>query len=83
VLLYSAVAILCESVLISGGTTKSLEAEIEKVLDKSMVMNWEDWRDIKQLLLDFFLNNELCAGRLQGLWKTRLGFVVIEESSIP
>ena len=78
----SAVAALCESVLTSGGATESLEAEIERVFDKSMVMNWEEWRDIKQLLLDFFLNNELCTGRLQELWKTRLGFVVIEEGPV-
>lgn len=78
----SAIAALCESVLTSGGATESLEAEIERVFDKSMVMNWEEWRDIKQLLLDFFLNNELCTGRLQELWKTRLGFVVIEEGLV-
>lgn len=57
--------------------------EIDRVIDKSTALDWEEWRSIKQLLLDFFLNNELCDGRLQGLWKRRLGFVVVEENLIP
>jgi hypothetical protein len=77
----SAVAALCESVLTSGGETERLDIDIGRVLDKSIVLNWEEWRDVKQALLDFFLHNELCNGRLQGLWKTRLDFVVIEDSS--
>ena len=79
----SAVAALCETVLASGGTTGTLDVDIDRVIDKSIVLNWEEWRNIKQALLSFFLNNELCNGRLQGLWKARLGFVVSEENPIP
>jgi hypothetical protein len=77
----SAVAALCESVLTSGGETESLDVDIDRVLDKSIVLNWEEWKDVKKALLDFFLYNELCNGRLQDLWKTRLGFVIEDSSS--
>lgn len=79
----SAVAGLCRSVLAGGGITQSLDIGIEIVIDKAMPLDWEEWRFIRQALLDFFLGNELCDGRLQGLWKTRLGFVVTEEIPIP
>jgi hypothetical protein len=79
----SSVAALCESLLVSDGAAEDLVAEIERVIDKSIMLNWEDWRGIKQILLEFFVNNELCEGRLQGLWKTRLGIVAAEENTAP
>ena len=48
-----------------------------------MILKWDEWKGIKQLLLDFFLNSELYQGRLQGLWERRLRVVVAEDSSIP
>jgi hypothetical protein len=74
----SAVAGLCRSVLAGDGITQSLDTDIEVVIDKAIVLDWEEWRCIKQAFLGFFLGNELCGGRLQGLWKARLGFVVTE-----
>jgi hypothetical protein len=78
----SAVTTLCASVLISDRAAELLDVAIENVIDKSIELNSDEWRGIKLQLLDFFLNNELCEGRLQGLWKIRLG-VVVEEGSIP
>lgn len=62
----SAITSLCELLLTSDGVA---ETEIERVIDKSMILKWDEWKGIKQLLLDFFLNSELYQGRLQGLWK--------------
>jgi hypothetical protein len=78
----SAVATLCESLLVSDGAG-GLDAEIATVIDKSIALNWEEWRSIKQSLLNFFVNNELCEGRLQGLWKRRLGVIAAQDNSYP
>lgn len=66
------VAALCKSLLISEGDAEGLDVNIERVIDKSIMLSWEEWRGIKQLLLEFFMNDEACEGRLQGLWKRRL-----------
>lgn len=79
----SSVAALCESLLVSDRAAEDLDTEIERVIDNSMVLNWEDWRGIKQTLLEFFVNYELCEGRLQDLWKTRLGIVAAEDNTVP
>ena len=79
----SSVAALCESLLVCDRAAEDLDTEIERVIDNSMVLNWEDWRGIKQTLLEFFVNYELCEGRLQDLWKTRLGIVAAEDNTVP
>ena len=53
------------------------------MIDESMILKWDEWKGIKQLLLDFFLNSELYEGRLHSLWERRLRGVVVEDSSMP
>ena len=81
----SAVSTLYKSLLVSDGAhgaVITIDGYIETVIDKSIMLSWEEWRGIKRLLLDFFVNDELCEGQLQGLWKARLG-IVIEGGTIP
>lgn len=78
----SAVSVLCESLLTSDGATEPLDLEIQTVLDKSIILSWGEWRDIKQLLFNIFVNSELCQGRLQDLWKIRLGVVAVEKNPV-
>lgn len=75
----SAATALCESLLISGGMGE-IDAEIAAVIDKSITLDWEEWRRIKRGLLDFFVNNELCEGRLQTLWKGRLSVIAAQDN---
>lgn len=49
-----------------------LEQEITKVIEASFELNWDDWRSIKKALLTFLLNDEVCKGPMQELWKRRM-----------
>ena len=71
----SAVTSLSELLLTSDGVAESLKADIEGVVNNSMVLESDEWKGISHLLLVFFVNSELCRGRLQGLWRRRLRIV--------
>ena len=71
----SAVTSLSELLLTGDGVAESLKADIEGVVNNSMVLESDEWKGINHLLLVFFVNSELCRGRLQGLWRRRLRIV--------
>jgi hypothetical protein len=70
-----AVITLFESLLNNHGTEKIFSPEIAKIIDASILLNQEDWISIRQQLLSFLLNNKFCEGRIQDLWKVKLGDV--------
>jgi hypothetical protein len=40
----------------------------------AVALSWEDWRMVKLKLLDFLVQDEICQGPLQNLWRSRLEF---------
>jgi len=59
--------------------TEVFEIEVEKVIDSSVNLDWEDWRNIKSALLEFFVSDNGCEGRLQVLWSRRVQFVTAQS----
>lgn len=49
------------------------KTEMSLLIDTSLPMLWTQWRDVKVVLLDFFVHNPACHGQLQNLWKQRIG----------
>jgi hypothetical protein len=56
------------------------DVEVKKVIDASITLRWDEWRNIKNALMAFFVDDEACEGRLQTLWKGRLAAISAQIS---
>jgi hypothetical protein len=50
-------------------------AQISSLLDVCNALGWASWRNIKRALLEFFVYDPACEGRLQVLWQRRMSTV--------
>jgi hypothetical protein len=55
-------------------TIKSTE-RLNSLMIMSISLTLETWRTVKQRLLHFLVLEDICQGRLQNLWRLRLGFI--------
>jgi hypothetical protein len=60
--------------LLSGDVldSDSFAVEISRLMDATVMLSCAAARDIKGALLDFYLHDFACEGRLQALWKRRM-----------
>lgn len=65
-----------------AGNVQDLEFDlmVKDVIDASVTLWWDEWRNIKNVLLIFFLDDEACMGRLQTLWKGRIAALSAQVS---
>lgn len=54
-------------------TMKSTE-RLKLLMIMSISLTLDNWRTVKQRLLHFLVLEDICQGRLQNLWRLRLGF---------
>lgn len=57
--------------LVDSGSPELLGKAIDDIVHKSVVFSQEEWKNIRQRLLDLYLTSKICEGRTQDLWKTR------------
>lgn len=61
-------------VMINGSrlNEQTLHARVAQILDACGPWAWKEWQLFKAELLDFFLEDDVCRGPLQTLWKHRM-----------
>ena len=45
------------------------------LVDVCTQLDWEGWRTVKEVLMEFFVGSPACQGTLQNLWRERVGSV--------
>jgi hypothetical protein len=60
--------------LISGGKAESQKTVhcVEQLMKLFVPLDWSQWQNIRDVLLDYFLSSDLCLGPLQDLWQCRI-----------
>jgi len=52
-----------------------LGVHISVLIDVTVPLAWDSWRDMKKVLLDFFVYDKSCEGLLQTLWQRRISTI--------
>lgn len=60
--------------LMGGGKAQSQKMVhyVEQLMKIFVPLDWNQWKNIRDILLDYFLNSEICSGPLQDLWQCRI-----------
>ena len=60
--------------LLKGQTMRPVEIaeQLTPLMNMAIDWSWEDWRMVKHKLLDIFVQDDICRGPLQTLWRSRL-----------
>jgi hypothetical protein len=67
--------------LLDGRTMETLEntEQLSSLMTLSISLTWENWRTVKLRLLHFLVQEDICQGPLQNLWRSRSGFIPPSE----
>lgn len=49
--------------------------KVLELVDVCTRLDWEGWRAVKEVLMEFFVGSPACQGTLQSLWRWRIGSV--------